>query len=86
MIDAGGAARAAWINALVLAATLAAKALCGEQAIAVLVVAIGAALFGGLYNPSLMTAIYNVAKASPARCATTSRSRRRGTLAAASPA
>ena len=50
---------------LVLAATLAAKAMCGEQAIAVLVVAIGAALLGGLYNPSLMTAIYNEAKASP---------------------
>jgi MFS family permease len=64
-IDAGGALRAAWINAAVLAATLAAKALCGEQAIAVLVVAIGAALLGGLYNPSLMTAIYNEAKASP---------------------
>jgi hypothetical protein len=64
-IDAGGAPRAAWINAVVLAATLAAKALCGEQAIAVLVVAIGAALLGGLYNPSLMTAIYNEAKASP---------------------
>ena len=30
-----------------------------------LVVAIGAALLGGLYNPSLMTAIYNEAKASP---------------------
>jgi len=64
-IDSGGAPRAAWINAAVLAATLAAKALCGEQAIAVLVVAIGAALLGGLYNPSLMTAIYNEAKASP---------------------
>jgi hypothetical protein len=64
-LDAGGASRAAWINAAVLAATLAAKALCGGQAVAVLFVAIGAALLGGLYNPSLMTAIYNEAKASP---------------------
>ena len=31
----------------------------------VLTVAIGAALLGGLYTPSLMTAIYNEAKASP---------------------
>jgi hypothetical protein len=64
-IDAGGASRAVSINALVLAAILIAKALCGENAIAVLVVAIGAALLGGLYTPSLMTAIYNEAKASP---------------------
>ena len=64
-IDAGAAPRAAWINAFVLAAALAAKALCGEQPIAVLVVAIGAGLLGGLYYPSLMTAIYNEAKASP---------------------
>jgi hypothetical protein len=64
-LDAGGAPRAAWINAAVLTTTLAAKALCGGQAVAVLFVAVGAALLGGLYNPSLMTAIYNEAKASP---------------------
>jgi hypothetical protein len=64
-LDAGGAPRAAWINAAVLTTTLAAKALCGGEAVAVLFVAIGAALLGGLYNPSLMTAIYNEAKASP---------------------
>lgn len=64
-LDAGGAPRAAWINAAVLTTTLAAKALCGGHAVAVLFVAIGAALLGGLYNPSLMTAIYNEAKASP---------------------
>ena len=65
LIDAGGAPRAVRINALVLAATIVAKALCGEQAIAVLLVAVGSALLGGLYSPSLMTTIYNEAKASP---------------------
>jgi hypothetical protein len=64
-IDAGGAPRAVRLSALVLAATLVAKALCGESAIAVLVVAIGSAALGGLYAPSLMTALYNEAKASP---------------------
>ncbi|THD44797.1 MAG: MFS transporter [Bradyrhizobium sp.] len=64
-IDAGGARRAVWINALVLTTTILARALCGQQPIAVLSVAIGAALLGGLYTPSLMTAIYNEAKASP---------------------
>ena len=64
-LDVGGASRAAWINAFALGATLAAKALCGGQGGAVLIVAIGTALLGGLYNPSLMTAIYNEAKASP---------------------
>jgi hypothetical protein len=64
-IDAGGGPRAVRINALALAAILIAKALCGENAIAILVVALGSALLGGLYAPSLMTAIYNEAKASP---------------------
>ena len=64
-LDVGGASRAAWINAFALGGTLAAKALFGGQAGVLLFVAIGTALLGGLYNPSLMTAIYNEAKASP---------------------
>jgi len=64
-IDMGHARRATWANAVTLAATLVAKAICGTDPIAVLAVAIGTTALGGLYVPSLMTAIYNEAKASP---------------------
>ncbi|MGB6534812.1 MAG: hypothetical protein WBF58_02500 [Xanthobacteraceae bacterium] len=64
-IDRGHVRRATWINAATLAGTLVAKAVCGSETIAVLVVALGTTALGGLYIPSLMTAIYNEAKASP---------------------
>lgn len=65
LIDGGHARRAAMINAATLAGTLIAKAVCGSSAVPVLAVAFGATLLSGLYLPSLMTAIYNEAKASP---------------------
>jgi MFS transporter, DHA1 family, inner membrane transport protein len=65
LIDRGHARRAAMINATALAATLVARVVCGSSVIAVLVVAFGTTLLSGLYLPSLMTAIYNEAKASP---------------------
>jgi len=65
LIDSGRTRRAAWINAAVLAAMLVAKAACGDAPVPVLAVAIGSALFGGLYTPSLMAAVYNESKSSP---------------------
>lgn len=65
LIDTGHARRASWLNAAALAGTLVAKALCGQNAVPVLAVVLGSALLGGLYLPSLMTAIYNEAKSSP---------------------
>jgi len=64
-IDRGHARRVAWVNAVTLAGTLIAKAICGSDPISVIAVAIGTTALGGLYVPSLMTAIYNEAKASP---------------------
>jgi hypothetical protein len=64
-IDRGHVRRATWINAATLAGTLIAKAVCGSDTIAVLIVAFATTALGGLYVPSLMTAIYNEAKASP---------------------
>jgi MFS family permease len=63
-IDMGHARRAAWVNAATLAGTLIAKAVCGSDPIPVIAVAVGTTALGGLYVPSLMTAIYNEAKAS----------------------
>jgi MFS transporter, DHA1 family, inner membrane transport protein len=65
LIDKGHARRAAAINAATLGATLVARVICGSSVIPVLAVAFGTTLLGGLYLPSLMTAIYNEAKASP---------------------
>ena len=64
LIDRGHARRATVINALTLSATLIAKAVCGLDALPVLAVALSTTALGGLYVPSLMTAIYNEAKAS----------------------
>jgi MFS family permease len=63
-IDQGHARRITWVNAATLAGTLIAKAICGSDPIVVVAVAVGTTAFGGLYIPSLMTAIYNEAKAS----------------------
>jgi hypothetical protein len=64
-IDRGHALRLTQVNAAILAATLALKAICGEAPIPVIVVAISTTMLGGLYIPTLMTAVYNEAKASP---------------------
>jgi hypothetical protein len=64
-IDRGHARRAAWVNAATLGGTLIAKAICGTDPVAIVAVAVGTTALAGLYVPSLMTAIYNEAKASP---------------------
>lgn len=64
-IDIGHGGRATWLSAVVLVISLIIKVLCGTDPVFVLTVAIGTALFGGLYIPSLMTAVYNEAKRSP---------------------
>ncbi len=64
-IDTGYARRATWISAAVLASNLIVKSLCGQDPIPVLAVVIGTTMLGGLYMPSLMTAVYNEAKSSP---------------------
>jgi hypothetical protein len=65
LIDMGHGRRAIRVNATTLAIALIAKAVCGSSVVPVLAVAFGATMLGGLYVPSLMTAIYNEAKASP---------------------
>jgi MFS family permease len=64
-IDRGHTRHAVWINASVIAANLAVKSVCGSNPVVVSAIAVGTTLFGGLYAPSLMIALYNEAKASP---------------------
>jgi hypothetical protein len=61
-IDRGHAPRLAWVNGAILIGSLIVKAVCGEDALSVIAVALGTTIVGGLYIPSLMTAIYNEAK------------------------
>jgi hypothetical protein len=64
-IDAGYSGRAVGLNAWVLAGLVVLKAACiGSPAAMIAATVIGNAL-GGLYLPTLMTAVYNEAKASP---------------------
>ena len=63
-IDMGHTRYATWVNAAMLAGTLIAKAVCGSDPILVIAVAVGTTALAELYVPSLMTAIYNEAKAS----------------------
>jgi hypothetical protein len=65
LIDRGHARRAAMVNAVTLGGTLIARVVCGSSVVPVLAVAFGTTFLSGLYLPSLMTAIYNEAKASP---------------------
>ena len=53
------------VNAAILAGSVIVKSLCEEAPIPIIAVAIGTTLLGGLYIPTLMTALYNQAKASP---------------------
>jgi MFS family permease len=64
-IDAGHSRRATWINAAALCVILLVKSLSGQDPASVSLVAGIAAVLGGLYFPTLMTAVYNEAKASP---------------------
>jgi MFS transporter, DHA1 family, inner membrane transport protein len=64
-IDRGHALQLTLVNAAVLGGSLVVKAVCGETPLAVVTVAIGTTMLGGLYIPALMSAIYNEAKASP---------------------
>ncbi len=61
-IDRGHALRLTWVNGAILAGSLIVKAICGEAPLPVIAVALGTTVVGGLYVPSLMTAVYNEAK------------------------
>jgi len=63
LIDAGHGARAFTINAVVMSALLLLKAASIGSAPAIAAATIAATLFGGVYVPVLMTAVYNDAKA-----------------------
>ena len=64
-IDRGHALRLTWVNGAILTGSLVLEAICGEDPLAVIAVAIGTTIVGGLYIPSLMTAVYNEAKLAP---------------------
>jgi DHA1 family inner membrane transport protein len=65
VIDSGYARGATRLNASVLIGILLLKAFCGNDAVIVTAVAIGTYMIGGIYTPSLMTALYNESKLSP---------------------
>jgi MFS family permease len=65
VIDNGHARRAVWLNAAVLAAGLALRALAGDSATAAVAVAAVTTLLSGLYLPTWMTPAYNAAKLAP---------------------
>nr|QQZ50400.1 hypothetical protein JKL49_01545 [Phenylobacterium glaciei] len=69
-IDAGHGRRAVWVAFAVLAITILARAGATTPAMALTANALGA-LVPCLYTPTLMTAVYNLAQGSPARCAST---------------
>ena len=64
-IDAGHARRAVGVSAAIIIATLLFKAASGGDPLLVIAASISASLFAALYIPSLLTAFYNEAKASP---------------------
>ena len=65
LIDAGHSRRAVWLNAAVIGGLLILKALCGGSPTGVVVATLVATALAGIYVPTLMTAVYNEAKASP---------------------
>ncbi len=84
-IDAGEGGRAAWYSVGLLVAVIAMRAgVLHSPALAVVANALGA-LVGCLYIPTLMTAVYNQAKRSPACCVSRSRRKAAGTSACRSP-
>jgi hypothetical protein len=64
-IDRGHAQRLTFVSAAVLAGSLIFKSICGEESAPIIVVAICTTMLGGLYIPTLMTAVYNEGKAAP---------------------
>jgi MFS family permease len=64
-IDAGHAGRAVGLNAWVLAGLVVLKAVCIGSPVAMIAATVIGNALGGLYLPTLMTAVYNEAKASP---------------------
>jgi MFS transporter, DHA1 family, inner membrane transport protein len=64
-IDKGHARRALWLNAVILAAGIILRSATFGHAGAVIAVAVGTTLFGGLYVPAWMTPVYNEARISP---------------------
>jgi MFS transporter, DHA1 family, inner membrane transport protein len=64
-IDAGHARRLTLVNAVILAASLVLKSICGDEPVAVIAVALGTTMLGGLHIPTLMSALYDEAKAAP---------------------
>jgi MFS transporter, DHA1 family, inner membrane transport protein len=64
-IDKGHGRRALWLNAFILAVGLVLRSATFGHAGAVIAVAVGTTLFGGLYVPAWMTPVYNECKISP---------------------
>lgn len=64
-IDAGHTGRAVGLNAWVLTGLVLLKAVCVGDPVAMATAALISNALGGLYLPTLMTAIYNEAKAAP---------------------
>src|SRR5579883_250505 len=64
-IDLGHARRLTRANAAILMASLILKSVCGEDPLAVIIVAVSTTLLSGLYIPALMSAVYNESKLSP---------------------
>lgn len=64
-IDAGNGRKAAALFGIVTCLVLSAQAVAGFDATRVVIVTILSAVFGGLYIPAMMTAIYNDAKQAP---------------------
>jgi MFS transporter, DHA1 family, inner membrane transport protein len=65
LIDKGHGRRALWLNAFILAIGLVLRSVTFGHAGAVIAVAVGTTLFGGLYVPAWMTPVYNEARISP---------------------
>jgi MFS transporter, DHA1 family, inner membrane transport protein len=64
-IDLGHARKAMWFSATAFGLNLVIKAVCGEDPVVVVTVAILTSLLTGFYTPTLLTAFYNQAKLSP---------------------
>ena len=65
LIDRGFARRAVGFNGFIVIGTLLFKSLCGDDPTLIVAATTVATLLGGIYIPSLMTAVYNEAKAAP---------------------
>jgi hypothetical protein len=64
-IDAGHARRAIWVTAIALCTIIILKSVSGADLVSIASTAGVSAILGGLYIPTLMTAVYNAAKDSP---------------------